>query len=291
MGFHSGAEYVALPAADQTWIINNVLPVGGKLNIYGKPKTGKSMIGLQLASAIASGKKEWLSFGISTHGPVAYFQLDTPRSLWMDRVKHLRNYGVDFSNVHFADSQDSPYPFDILQPDSFFWLRDNVGLMNPKPPVLIIDTIREMHSGSEDESAQMKKVIAQVETACPGTAVVFVSHSRKGNPQNFGMQPDLMDENRGSGYVAGRMDCVLWLREKAIHAKGRALPETEIAVEMHPDSYEILLADRFVQDAILITEGSGLSLRQMATTLQERYPKKSFEACRSTLRRICPATV
>jgi RecA-family ATPase len=263
------------------------------LNIYGKPKTGKSMIGLQLASAISSGKADWLSFGIVSHGPVAYLQIDTPRSLWMERVKHLQSHGLDFSNVYFADSQECPYPFNILG-DGKKWLQDNIALMDTPPLVLFIDTLREIHSGSEDESAQMKNVLAELESAVPGMAIVLISHSRKGNPQNFGMAADLMDENRGSGYIAGRMDCVMWLREKALTAKGRSLPETEVQVDMHPESYEIILTDQFVQDALNIVQtGSkvGIDVPAMIEALHSRYPKKSIDACRGTIRRISPATV
>ena len=293
MGFHSGADYFVLPVADQPWIVKNVLPLGGKLNIYGKPKTGKSMIGLQLASAISSGARSWMSFGIMTHGPVAYLQVDTPRSLWMERVKHLQAHGFDFRNVHFADAEDCPYPFDIMG-EGYPWLKDNIARMEQKPPVLIIDTTREIHSGSEDDSAQMKNVIALLESAVPGTALVFVSHSRKGNPQNFGQTPDLMDENRGSGYVAGRMDCVIWLRDRALSAKGRSLAETEIAIRMNPDSYALELDDKFIMDGIRIaTLGTpqGISEAAMIQELHDLHGKKSIDACRAVIRRICPATV
>lgn len=295
MGFHAGANYCALPVSDKTWIVQNVLPVGGLVNIYGKPKTGKSMIGLQLASAISSGKLEWLSFGIATHGRVAYFQVDTPRSLWLERVKHFRDHGLDISGIYFADREDEdcPYPFDILG-EGYHWLKKQIELMEEKPIVLVIDTTREIHSGSEDESAQMKNVIAHVQTAAPGMAVIFISHARKGNPQNFGMQPDMMDENRGSGYVAGRMDCVVWLREKALSAKGRALAETEIAVEMDPNSYLINVSDLFVKDAIQLTRdgmAAGAPPAEIIKALHDRWPKKSFDQCRGIIRRICPATV
>lgn len=293
MGFHSGPEYFSLPVSDKTWIVQNVLPVGGKLNIYGKPKTGKSMIGLQLAAAISSGKNDWLSFGITTHGPVAYLQIDTPRSLWMERVKHLQNYGVDFSNVFFADSQDCPYPFNILG-EGKRWLQENLALMPERPLVLFVDTLREIHGGSEDESAQMKNVIAELEAGTEGMALVLISHSRKGNPQNFGMAADLMDENRGSGYVAGRMDCVIWLRDKALTAKGRALAETEIQIEMHPEAYTLELSDKFILEALQIAQSGktlGIGVKEMSLALHDRYPKKSLDACRDTIRRISPATV
>lgn len=295
MGFHAGQEYFSLPTPDHTWILNNVLPVGGMLNIYGKPKTGKSMIGLQLASAIASGKSEWLSFGISVHGPVAYLQVDTPRSLWVERALHLERFGLDFSNVLFADREDPdfPYPFDIMG-EGYRWLEKNISLLSPRPITLIIDTLREIHAGSEDESGHMKNVISQTQAAVPGLSIVFISHSRKGNPQQFGFQPDIMDENRGSSYVPGRMDCVMALSGRSLTAKGRALPDTEVGVEMHPESFEVLLADPFLKEAVeLVGKGRkmGVDEKGMVEILHNRFPKKSIEVCRSVVHRLIPATV
>lgn len=296
MSFHSGANYLALPVSDQPWIVQNVLPIGGMLNIYGKPKTGKSMIGLQLAEALSSGKKEWLSFGLAVNAPVAYLQIDTPRSLWMDRVKHLQKYGLDFSKVYFADTedQDIPYPFDILS-EGGIWLKKQFELISEElgspPPVLFIDTLREIHSGSEDESAQMKNVIAAARAAVPGTSIVFISHSRKGSPQHFGIPVDIMDENRGSGYTAGKMDCILFLQEKSLTGKGRALGDTHIEVEMDPDSYEIKLSDKFVKEGISIAEtgrGLGAGITEMTKILNDLFPKKSMENCKSLIQRLSP---
>lgn len=298
MGLHTGPEYLKLPVEPQPWIVKGVLPVGGKLNIFGKPKLGKSMLGLQLAAAIASGDADWMSFPILTRGHVAYIQIDTPRALWHDRVTYAAQCGLNFDHVYFADDQDvQPYPFNVLDEihpnkigEGYYWLKREIGDLNPKPKVVIIDTLREVHAGKEDDSGHMRNVINVLQSAMPGIAMVLISHARKGGSfiHQGGGQPDLMDENRGSGYVAGRMDCVVWLKEKELVAKGRALAETYLSIKQNDETYLFELADPFIQHGLMLlrTAPPSASLREIARHLQNAFPKKSVEACRSLLRRI-----
>lgn len=288
MPFRRGPDYLALPRPEQTWILKSIIPSGGFANIFGKPKTGKSMAALQLASAVSDPRHaHFLSFPILLHGPVAYLQIDTPRSLWMERLEMVTAAGYDFSNVFFADDQDVPYPFNILG-EGYDWIRRELAAMPELPVLVVIDTLREIHAVSEDDSTAMKNVVSQVRAAIPSSAVLLVSHSRKGNSAAYGVPTDIMDENRGSGAVAGRMDTVLWLQERTLSAKGRALPLTEIAVDQDPEHHTIRLADPFLQSALEIIRLAppGTPSREIARQLSTRFPKKSFEACRSLVRRL-----
>lgn len=283
--FHLVDEYLKLGDGGHVWIVKNVVPKSGYTTMFGKPKVGKSYAALQLAAAIGDKKTpDWLSFPVEEHGAVCYFQIDTPRGLWIDRVSDLVSAGVSFENVHFADTEDAPFPFDIMRDDCFAWLASEITRINPV--LIVIDVLREAHKQNENDSTGMQQVVTRIKETAPHAAVMLVSHARKDKVD--GVVVDPLDEQRGSGYIAGRMDTIIRVSDNSIQLKGRTLADTTIATKQDPDSYMVTLADPFVQDAmrIVATRAHGESDRTLAKKLQGIYPKKDYEACRSCIRRL-----
>lgn len=296
--FRNTRDYLALPREPHTWLVKGVVPAGGSVNLFGKPKLGKSFAALQLAAALSSGDSDWLGFPILAPGPVAYFQIDTPRPLWVERVERLLLKGFSFDNVYWADAMDADeYPFNIMG-SGFHWLKTELaGMANEEgnhvvPALVVIDTLRDIHAGDEAESSHIRNVVTQLRAAIGWkSAMLLVSHARKGHGfEGEGYVPDIRDENRGSGALAGAVDSILWLRDKRLTAVGRGLEEVDLAIRQDPDTLTLRLADSFTQDAIrLLADAPPLiPLRELARKLQERYPKKTYEACRSVLRRCAP---
>lgn len=224
--FHSAADYLDLPTAKQPWIVQDLLPAGGLLNLYGAPKTGKSYGMLQLATAIASGAKEWLGFPIRCHGRVMYLQLDTPRTLWQGRLLKLQSQGVEFTETFIADRTDAPYPFDILSEENGLgWFKQAVREIQPL--VIVIDTLRELHLGDENDSRQGQQVVNAAIEAAHGAAIILVSHAKKDNPM-FG--DSVVNDNRGTSYIAGRMDTIIKVSKKFVMIEGRALEDQKLPI-------------------------------------------------------------
>jgi RecA-family ATPase len=229
--FIVGSEYASLEAT-ATWLIRDIVPVGGMVNLYGKPKVGKSFFALGMAEAISCGHTHFLGLPVLHHGPVAYLQIDTPRSIWLDRIKRSSSGGHDFSNIYFADTlSGTPLPFNILE--NFNWLLDELALI--KPVCLIIDTIRELHPGDENDSGVMKNVISALIRATNPLecATLFCSHKKK-EQQNH--MDDLMTDARGSSYIAGRMDAIMALGEKTLTYQSRACGQTRISLVQDSES-------------------------------------------------------
>jgi len=281
--FHSTSEYLGLPRSESAWIVEDVVPEGGTTLIYGKPKEGKSFAALQMASAIATpGSDSWLGFPVTQHGPCVYLQVDTPRSIWVERVETMISKGYKFDGVHWADAMDTPYPFNITA-EGYAWLKDNVAPLNAK--VVFIDVLREIHGGDENDSAAMRAVISALRSACPTSALVMVNHARKENPLSG--PGDLMDDSRGSSYTTGRMDCVVRVSKSRLQLKGRTTGEVEMAISRDGQGC-LVLVDAFHQRAMdMIMKAKGESERELAKRLHAEFEKtKSYEACRSHVRRL-----
>lgn len=280
MGFLDGTSYLQLPSTSGTWIVQDWLPQGGLLNIYGTPKTGKSFLSIQLAEAIANPQRNWLlNMPVLIHGPVAYLQIDTPRSLWLERLSvDLASTDLKWGGVWFADLEIVPFPFNILGSGSE-WLRQACDEI--KPVCVVVDTLREAYNGEENDSGVLRNVVNAFMSSVMPAALVFVSHARK----NSGDDSSLMGDQRGSSYLAGRMDCILRVSDKILQYRGRAVAEEIVKIRRTPQ-YLLEIADEYEVTIQAIVESMpGATARAIARAAQEQFPKRSFDAIRSVVRR------
>lgn len=263
-GFFRTSDYLALPRDPQPWIVKGLVPIGGLVNLYGQPKTGKSFAAIGLAHAVATGAPFWLDpkFEVVKKGPVAFLQLDTPRGAWAARLAVLEASGLDLENVYFNDKLTAPYPFNILIPDHFNWLKKSIANINPI--LTFVDTIREAHGGDENDSTVMKNVVSQLVAATQPSALTLVSHSRKENKMNG---DDLMNDARGSSYMSGRMDTVLKLTPKFFMYRGRALEDGKLKVKQDP-----------ITRLIIPDDGDGDDLAAVILLMLKEHPDESVNA-------------
>lgn len=238
-------EYCELPSDPAKWIVKKLIPVGGMVNLYAKPKVGKSFLMLSIIEALIEQRPSWEGFDICKYGPVAYLQIDTPREEWKDRIskmqQRLKDRGVGDS-FWLADMWNIPnFPFNILNPDGteLTWLKGEMDRI--KPILVVIDTLREVHSGDENDNTVMRNVVASLIKACRGevgspTAIVLISHQRKDGIQAQEGNDDMMDQNRGASYISGKMDMILRLTRKRLTYKGRAVGYEFVEIEQNPET-------------------------------------------------------
>ena len=280
---YSVSEYLALPREAETWLVRPLIPVSGRVNLYGDSKVGKSYAAIQLCAAIAGNIPDWLGFSIPTHGPVLYVQLDTPRSLWIARIEEVQNAGFPLDNIHFADRESlDAWPFDISRPDHYYRLREEVSRV--QPVAVVIDTLREAHAADENSATDMQPVTARLTSAVRPAALILVSHSRKANPE-FG--PDLINDQRGSNYIPGAMDAIIRFTKKHVIYTGRACEEGSIKLRRldcglwEPERDPAL--DQHI--AAVLADASVTSLAARARLLAG-LSGKTEDACRGLLRRV-----
>lgn len=296
--FVAGPQYLSLPRHENTWIIEDLLPSGGSLNIYGKPKAGKSLAALQMAACISNANvPDFLGFPIHTHGRVCYLQLDTPRSIWALDMEHgIADLQLDFSDCFISDKELAPRPFNVLDPLTVAETEKHVKAL--EPIAVFVDTIRKTHDGDEDKSTVMKIVVERLQLAVPQAALVILSHNRKGTA---GQEDDLMSGNRGSNYLAGEVDVVLRVAKKSktkgqFTYEGRTIAEQKLDLlrtehgfwqvdddSMRQKAFEILAkkGDRSERQLSRdLAESTGMNESTARKLIRELQGKKGYTACR-----------
>lgn len=275
----TGLEYLALPRPADTWLIKPLIPSGGAVLLYGDPKVGKSFAALQLALSLRTGD-DWLGFPVTHKGRVVYVQLDTPRSLWAERLSILKDHGARIDLLDLADRETlGCFPFDILNATHATLL--TLALKDLDPSVVIIDTLREAHQVEENDSTTMQKVVSSLAAAVFPATLICIAHAKK--PGMDG--PDLLNDNRGSGYVVGRMDTILRMTKKHLYFTGRAIEEGNVKLRRTGDGLwepDVTDLDHAVEG--VLADPTLTSLLQRAHSLSEKTGK-DVEACRSLLRR------
>ncbi len=240
-GFYKFDDFLALPHDPNNWLIHPVIPAGGWINLYGKPKQArKSYWALGSAWAISTGQKSWLGFDVRKSGPVLFFQADTPHGFWRQRLKDIASGGYDLSNIYFASMVTMPSPFNILDSEEILkeMIEKAAEEAGETPAMIVLDTAREIHTGNENDSQEMTMVRHALDRAIgPLPAKQLISHDKKIGtpPQRFkgkekgepAEDPEhstnIMEGSRGSTALSGKMDTVIRLSSKGcMDFQGRA---------------------------------------------------------------------
>lgn len=273
---YPGSSYRKLPRPATTWLIEPIIPAGGSVVLYGDAKLGKSFLALQAAEAIVSGT-DWLCYPTRIkNGKVVYIQLDTPRGLWMDRIDSLAPKHPNLDIIDYADRETLDFPFDILNPEHFSHLQQDLSTI--KPDLVIFDTLREAHAEEENSSTDMKNVIAALTACVRPAALLLVSHPRKPQPESL---DSLLSGQRGSGYIVGKMDTIIKLNPHSLQAVGRALEEVSIDIERMENGYWHYDSDLpYIQEILSLDHSMSEKAEIVAQKLHI-----SKEAARSKLRR------
>lgn len=226
MSAYSIEEYLNLPQNADVWVWKGIIPNAGSVLLFGDPKVGKSMAALGVAEAVADPDAEdFLGLDIQTHGNVLYIQLDTPRSLWQSKYVTIVKSPEARKHIYIIDREmpDLPKQFDIRSAGCIKWLRNEVDAI--QPVLVIVDTIRRMHRGNENESDTMAVVLDSFIAACTPAAIMFLAHKKKAQTGDAGN-----GSVRGSSALAGAVDALVNMAKTRLRIEARSDVEEEMPI-------------------------------------------------------------
>jgi hypothetical protein len=175
-------DLLAMAKLEPDWLVPNAVPAAAVSFFVGKPGAAKSWLAYDLACAVVQ-KRDWMGFGTPTVGPspcAFILNFDNPHSECARRFLRLGLVSSDALWVHSWGAHSPPEPFpSVLQlPDAFEPLEAMVYAK--RPALVVIDSLRQAHTGDESSSQEMARVMSQVKRfATLGAAVVIVHHTRK----------------------------------------------------------------------------------------------------------------
>lgn len=210
--FESMREFKLRDIKPPQWLVRDLITRGGLAVISAEPKSTKSWLATDIAVGVASGTSVINTFAVDRPGVAAYFYAEDheasvktrinalsatraiPGDTWLDRL-HVQPRGR-------ALDVTKDYDLTVLLASCM-----NLGKLD----ILILDPLRDVHSGEEDKSDSMSVVMKRLRgvAAALDCAVLFVHHSAKSNADNkLRRQGQKM---RGSSAVHGAVDCGIYL--------------------------------------------------------------------------------
>lgn len=185
-------------------LIKGILRKGHKMLLSGGSKTGKSMLMIQLAVAVASGG-EWLGRRCEK-GKVLYVNLEIDKDSFGNRLLNVCGArGTDLSmigdNLDVWSLRGYSLPLDKLVPRLIRRCKDKAYT------AVIIDPIYKVMMGDENKAGDMAQFCNQFDkiAAALGCSVIYVHHFSKGTQG----QKASIDRASGSGVFARDPDAIL----------------------------------------------------------------------------------
>ncbi len=215
-------------------LIDGVLRKGHKMLIAGPSKAGKSFLQIELAIAIAEGKR-WLGRGC-TKGRVLYVNLELDRASCLHRFRDVYQalgwQPENLANIDIWNLRGKAVPLDKLAP-KLIRRAQKKGYT-----AIIIDPIYKVITGDENSAEQMARFCNQFDKICSelGCATIYCHHHSKGSQGG----KKSMDRASGSGVFARDPDAQLDMIELPVPDTMRKQEENKAvckACQMYLDAH------------------------------------------------------
>lgn len=224
------SEFLNLQTPPKTWQVQDLIPLGSLVLLSAREKSGKGLLGIDLAAAVAEGT-EFL--GLPTlPGNAMYLAAEEPISELQERVRARLgdNQNVPFSLVHLDGSTEGT--LDLTRDVDARVLEELIDGGNVN--LLVVDVLREVNSAQGDSSTEMSPVMKRLRTIAHNQSctIVVTHHDSKGGGA------------RGSTAITGGVDIVMQMEtdsnsaslEGTLTAKGRGVPAIKLNISYSDDA-------------------------------------------------------
>ena len=215
--FFAARDLFTMEFPPTPWLIQGLAPVGGVAGILAEPKSTKSWLALELAASVACGVDALGKFKVPRAVPAAYFFAEDMGPAIRNRLRAFAagrgmrpedlsaNLHVQPRGRHLDLTKDE----DVARVIASCRMIGNIGL-------LVLDPLRDIHTGKENESDDMSLVFSRLKLigTLLGCTVLVVHHSKRHNDKN-GPQNDNRpgSDARGSSSIEGSLDAIISLRD------------------------------------------------------------------------------
>ncbi len=202
----NAAERVTQVIPKRPWLVDGLFTAGGVIGIVGEPKSSKSWLATEIGIAVASGTVALDRYKVPQAKKVYYFYTEDEETSVLGRLRAfakgrglpaealLKNFFYDPKGKHL----------DLTKDEDLAYLY-GAGKFIGGAGLIILDTLRNVHSGTENESDSMARVLQRLHALSKALdcTILIVHHAKKVDPKNVATNGS---EFRGSSVINGALD-------------------------------------------------------------------------------------
>lgn len=197
-------ELLTIQPTPDNFIIKPLIPEGMVSALTSQAGTGKSLIALEMARCVASGKPFLDKFEIPHGMPVLLLDQEMSLNTVVSRFHSM----IDDPSLPIYVGCETALK--ITNPDDYRNICDVIT--KEKIGLVIFDTLVTFHSGDENQVAEMREVMEALMKLCNemSVTVLFLHHQRKGAYGEQASQASM----RGSTEIAAKIGSQMTLEGK-----------------------------------------------------------------------------
>jgi hypothetical protein len=192
------------------WLVTGLITRGGTAVAAGEPKAGiKTWMLIEIAVAIATGTKAFGEFYAESGRVAVFFAEDQAQSV-RNRVRAtLAGGGRTIAPGRLLLQPRGEF-IDVLKDDDLAWLIASARRLG-KIDLLVLDPLRDVHSGEEDKSDSMRDVMRRIRLLGEviGCTVAVSHHVPKQTKDTASRRPG--QNLRGSSAIHGSIDSGIYI--------------------------------------------------------------------------------
>jgi hypothetical protein len=262
---YSMTELLKLPPPE--WLVENVLPAGGLIGLYGEPGSFKSFIAIDIAMSIATGLS-WHGAEVRK-GHVIYVAAEGGTGISKRAAAWLQHRRIRPENANISWVIESM----AVNPDSeqMETLLTRVSdEMDVAPELIIVDTLARCFDGDENTQEDMGRFVAGVDRMRRefDSTVMVVHHTRLGG-----------DRERGNTAFRGAADTMIVIQRNESDVDvvcnkqkdAQEFPTRQLAMKpiVECDSVVFVDAQGSKDDILLSVLNEPKPLREIKVLLEE----------------------
>ena len=282
-----------LDLPDPEWLVDGIAPIGAGTLLAAREKAGKGFLTIDLCACVST-EEPFLDRAVKA-GPAIYCAAEENIRDVRDRIQHRIGTVRDAPFHVLPLAGFTPDRLDLTDPDSMGRLREMIE--GYRPVLVVIDTLREVHTGQEDKSDDMGPILRPVRTlAHEFNCAIIVNHhmSRAGGSRGSTAIPAAFDQiltfsrDDDGGTPEGEFRGVLKI-------DGRYSPRMSISISFGKDRRWTPTAPRLVVAGesnrgkvlgLLASRSDGLTSSEISALL--KIEKKTIQNLLSEMKQEIP---